>query len=249
MQRACLCYYTIITYYYVIITPGSIITHYYLFQSPELADVCSWLSLLQRTMHVFSIKKLQDHPATALISTAPLLASARVHFSLTWRTKAHFSGLWNSFLSKISFSGKISHPNAPILALSEYSLLMQSQWHSKGGKQKIHDFHLAGLLLELLNAFPAWNDLCGLSNGDWICAALACCNRAAGAYFQGFAPQISWKLWLIWPSLLSAERKQNKASFHSIRAKAALAMQKTWSGAHQAFKAPASVPSSAAAGK
>ena len=38
MQRACLCYYTIITYYYVIITPGSIITHYYLFQSPELAD-------------------------------------------------------------------------------------------------------------------------------------------------------------------------------------------------------------------
>ena len=39
MQRACLCYYTIITYYYVIITPGSIITHYYLFQSPELADV------------------------------------------------------------------------------------------------------------------------------------------------------------------------------------------------------------------
>ena len=40
MQRACLCYYTIITYYYVIITPGSIITHYYLFQSPELADGC-----------------------------------------------------------------------------------------------------------------------------------------------------------------------------------------------------------------
>ena len=38
MQRACLCYYTIITYYYVIITPGSIITHYYLFQSPDLAD-------------------------------------------------------------------------------------------------------------------------------------------------------------------------------------------------------------------
>ena len=38
MQRASLCYYTIITYYYVIITPCSIITHYYLFQSPELAD-------------------------------------------------------------------------------------------------------------------------------------------------------------------------------------------------------------------
>ena len=38
MQRACLCYYVIITYYYVIITLGSIITHYYLFQSPELAD-------------------------------------------------------------------------------------------------------------------------------------------------------------------------------------------------------------------
>ena len=33
-----LCYYKIITYYYVIITSGSIITHYYLFQSPELAD-------------------------------------------------------------------------------------------------------------------------------------------------------------------------------------------------------------------
>ena len=38
MQRACLCYYTIITYYYVIITLGSIIIHYYIFQSPELAD-------------------------------------------------------------------------------------------------------------------------------------------------------------------------------------------------------------------
>ena len=38
MQRACLCYYTIIMYHYVIITPGSIITHYYLFQSPELSD-------------------------------------------------------------------------------------------------------------------------------------------------------------------------------------------------------------------
>ena len=38
MQRASLCYYTIITYYYVIITQGSIITHYYLLQSAELAD-------------------------------------------------------------------------------------------------------------------------------------------------------------------------------------------------------------------
>ena len=38
MQRASLCYYTIINYYYVIIIPGSIITHYYLLQSPELAD-------------------------------------------------------------------------------------------------------------------------------------------------------------------------------------------------------------------
>ena len=38
MQRASFCYYIIITYYYVIITSGSIITHYYLFQSPELAD-------------------------------------------------------------------------------------------------------------------------------------------------------------------------------------------------------------------
>ena len=38
IQRASLCYYTIIKYYYVIITPGSIITYYYLFQSLELAD-------------------------------------------------------------------------------------------------------------------------------------------------------------------------------------------------------------------
>ena len=38
MQRASFCCYTFITYHYVIITPGSIITHYYLFQSPELAD-------------------------------------------------------------------------------------------------------------------------------------------------------------------------------------------------------------------
>ena len=40
MQRASLCYYTIINYYYVIVqvTPGSIITHYYLLKSPELAD-------------------------------------------------------------------------------------------------------------------------------------------------------------------------------------------------------------------
>ena len=39
MPRASLSYYTICVYYYVIITQGSIITHYYLFQSPELADV------------------------------------------------------------------------------------------------------------------------------------------------------------------------------------------------------------------
>ena len=38
MQAACLRYYTIITYYYVITTQTSIITHYYPFQSPELAD-------------------------------------------------------------------------------------------------------------------------------------------------------------------------------------------------------------------
>ena len=39
MQRASLCYYITITYSYIIITQGSIITHYYLYQSPELADV------------------------------------------------------------------------------------------------------------------------------------------------------------------------------------------------------------------
>ena len=38
MQTACLYYYVIITYFYVIITRTSIITHYYPFQSPELAD-------------------------------------------------------------------------------------------------------------------------------------------------------------------------------------------------------------------
>ena len=32
-------YYIIVTFYYVIITQGSIITHYYQFQSPERADV------------------------------------------------------------------------------------------------------------------------------------------------------------------------------------------------------------------
>ena len=36
MQRVSLYYYTIITYYHVIITPGSIITHCYLFQSTNL---------------------------------------------------------------------------------------------------------------------------------------------------------------------------------------------------------------------
>ena len=37
MQRVCsYCY--IITYFYVIITKDSIITHCYIFQSPELAD-------------------------------------------------------------------------------------------------------------------------------------------------------------------------------------------------------------------
>ena len=39
MQRVSLYYYTIITYYHVIITPGSIINHCYLFQSHVLADV------------------------------------------------------------------------------------------------------------------------------------------------------------------------------------------------------------------
>ena len=39
MQRASLSYYTITMYFYVIITQGSIITHYNLFQSPELANV------------------------------------------------------------------------------------------------------------------------------------------------------------------------------------------------------------------
>ena len=39
MQSVGLYYWIIITYHYIIITPGSIITHYYLFQSPKLADV------------------------------------------------------------------------------------------------------------------------------------------------------------------------------------------------------------------
>ena len=38
MQRVSLYYYTDITHSYAIITPGSITTHYYLFQSPKLAD-------------------------------------------------------------------------------------------------------------------------------------------------------------------------------------------------------------------
>ena len=38
MQRVRLYYCTIIMYYSIMITPGSIITHYYLFQSPKLAD-------------------------------------------------------------------------------------------------------------------------------------------------------------------------------------------------------------------
>ena len=45
MQRKSLFYYSIITYYYVIITSGSTITHYYLFQSPELADIRSYNSI------------------------------------------------------------------------------------------------------------------------------------------------------------------------------------------------------------
>ena len=36
MQRVSLYYYFIITHFYIIITPGSIETHYYMFQSPEL---------------------------------------------------------------------------------------------------------------------------------------------------------------------------------------------------------------------
>ena len=38
MQRVGLHYCIIISYYYVIIIQGGFITHYYLFQSPELAD-------------------------------------------------------------------------------------------------------------------------------------------------------------------------------------------------------------------
>ena len=38
MQMGCLHYYVIITHYYVITTQTSVITHYYPFQSPELAD-------------------------------------------------------------------------------------------------------------------------------------------------------------------------------------------------------------------
>ena len=40
MQRVCYHDYVVITYYYVIITKGPIITHNYIFQSPELADAC-----------------------------------------------------------------------------------------------------------------------------------------------------------------------------------------------------------------
>ena len=40
MQRVCYHDYVVITYYYVIITKGPIITHDYIFQSPELADAC-----------------------------------------------------------------------------------------------------------------------------------------------------------------------------------------------------------------
>ena len=38
MQMGFLHYHVIITHYYVIITQTSVITHYYPFQSPELAD-------------------------------------------------------------------------------------------------------------------------------------------------------------------------------------------------------------------
>ena len=56
MQRASLCHYTIITYYYVIITPGSIITHYYLFQSAEFADGCTTcVSISARVMFIGSM--------------------------------------------------------------------------------------------------------------------------------------------------------------------------------------------------
>ena len=38
----CLYYYIIIIYYYLIITNGNIITHYYTFQTCELADACGF---------------------------------------------------------------------------------------------------------------------------------------------------------------------------------------------------------------
>ena len=67
MQRACLCYYTIITYYYVIITPGSIITHYYLFQSPELADG-SLLEHLTSIRGIASVKIIPVQSAQVIMN-------------------------------------------------------------------------------------------------------------------------------------------------------------------------------------
>ena len=37
-QRVCFHYYVIITYFDAIATKGPVITHYYIFQSPEIAD-------------------------------------------------------------------------------------------------------------------------------------------------------------------------------------------------------------------
>ena len=62
MQTACLRYYIIITYYYVIITQTSTITHYYPFQSPELADAHAGGRSLSRSL---ALTRLLRRPALA----------------------------------------------------------------------------------------------------------------------------------------------------------------------------------------
>ena len=59
MQRVSLHYYVIYMHYYVIITKGHIITHYYIFQYPELADVPAVAAEARAGLCGFSIPKPQ----------------------------------------------------------------------------------------------------------------------------------------------------------------------------------------------
>ena len=89
MQSVSLHYYVVITYYYAIITMGSIITHYYLFLSPELADV--------KVNKIYNVPTSNFHLTERAQDRAPTNCRTNWQSSKQLKPRHHFSCFTTTF--------------------------------------------------------------------------------------------------------------------------------------------------------